>query len=225
MKLLAHKFNSFSSDIITVHDAIRYKKNNPDYWEGHDFYDIIKLRPMRPTDRGDESSSFSFINNQNKKGHKKGSKGIAHELVQEYLCKKQQYTFKIFNQKITLTIKNAFDEWYVYDPENTNRKAFIDCCFELDKSCQWYNILGPRVGFEVTDKHKTTNRKKKLLEDLGLFVFELETINDWHINNDANVTKEDIYLLRGRIKGYLKSVQHMKLLSAPNYVDFTQMDE
>jgi hypothetical protein len=217
MKKLAHKYNSFESDIITVDDALFLKKKFPDDWETRDFYDIIKLRPMFPVDRKGNSSSFTFRNSQGG-GHGKGSKGIAHELVQEYLCKREQYSFKVYGTEIDLKIANAFDEWHVFDPSNNVRKAYIDCCLELSPDCEWYEKLGPKVGFEITDTHKTGYRKRKLLEELGIFVFEIVTIRDWHISSDSKPRKEDIYKLRARIKGYLDSLQRVEVLSKPSYI-------
>ena len=217
MKKLAHKFNSLESDIITVDDALSLKKRFPDEWESRYFYDIIKLRPMFPVDRKGDSSSFTFRNSQGG-GHGKGSKGITHELVQEYLCKRDSYSFKAYGKEIHLKIENAFDEWHVFDPNDSSRKAYIDCCLELSEDCEWYAKLGPRVGFEITDTHKTGYRKRKLLNELGIFVFEIVTIKDWHIPNDSKPKKEDIYKLRARIKGYLNSVQRVEVLSQPSFI-------
>jgi hypothetical protein len=124
MKTLAHKFNSFESDIITVNDALSLKKMFPDEWESRDFYDIIKLRPMFPVDRKENSSSFTFRNSHGG-GHGKGSKGITHELVQEYLCKRENYCFKIYGKEINLKIANSFDEWHVFDPTDKSRKPIL----------------------------------------------------------------------------------------------------
>lgn len=172
---------------------------------------------MYPVERKNNSSSFTYKNSQGG-GHSKGSKGITHELVQEYLCKLNKFSFKVYGKTIDLKIVNAFDEWHVFDPNDNNRKAYIDCCLELDPNSEWHNVLGPRIGFEVTDTHKTGYRKKKLLEELGIFVFEIVTIKDWHIPNDIKPKKEDIYKLRARIKGYLNSTQHANILSQPSFI-------
>ena len=217
MKKIAHKYNNFDSDIITVEEALDLKKKFPDDWENRDFYDIIKLRPMFPVKRKGDSSSFTFRNSKGG-GHGKGSKGIAHELVQEYLCKRDSYSFKIYGKEINLKIENAFDEWCVVDSE-TSRRVFVDCCLELSSDCEQFDSLGPRVGFEITDTHKTGNRKRRLLERQGIFVFEIITIPDWHIPNEARPTPRDINRLRARIKGYLDSLQIAEVLSRPSFID------
>jgi len=86
MKLLAHTEPNFGSPIVTVHRALALRKNRPEEWEGKPLYDIIRLRQMTPVNRGDKSSSFAFQGGSGG-GHGMGSKGIAHELVQEYVCK------------------------------------------------------------------------------------------------------------------------------------------
>jgi hypothetical protein len=217
MKKLAYKFNNHNSDIITVNQALNLKRSNPDCWDEHDFYDIVKLRPMRPVNRKGDSSSFSFKGQTGSK-HGKGSKGVAHELVQQYLCLRKDFSFKVYGKIIDLKVKNAFEEWHVFDPEKPSRKAFVDCCLELDPECKWYDFFGGKIGFEVTDTHETGNRKKKLFKDLDLFVFELTTIDEWHIKNDEKVTSEQLKTLRARIIGYLNSVQSMAVLSQPRRI-------
>jgi len=216
MKKLAYKYSSFDSEIITVEEALDLKKRFPDDWENRDFYDIIKLRPMFPVARKGRSSSFTFRNSQGG-GHGKGSKGIAHELVQEYLCKRDSYTFKIYGKEIHLKIENAFDEWCLVD-STTSRRVYVDCCLELSSDCERSDSLGSRVGFEVTDTSKTGRRKKKSLERLGIFVFEIRIIPDWHISNDEKPTPRDIRQLRARIKGYLDSIQRVDILSQPSFI-------
>ncbi|ELP2673646.1 hypothetical protein R1U57_002452 [Vibrio parahaemolyticus] len=217
MKKLAYKFNNHHSEIITVQHALNLKKKNPQYWGDNGFYDLIKLRKMYPVDRCGPSSSFSF-QGQTGASHGKGSKGITHELVQQYLCLKEDFSFKIFGKQIDLKVKNAFEEWCVVDPNDPSKKVYIDCCLELDRTCAWYGFFGGKIGFEITDTSKTNRRKINLLNKLGLFVFELTTIPEWHIKNDDKVTAEELKILKARIRGYLNSVQSMSALSLPKRI-------
>jgi len=50
------------------------RRQYPEEWEGKHFYDLIKLRPMVPVDRGAKSSSFAYLGGSGD-GHGKGSKG------------------------------------------------------------------------------------------------------------------------------------------------------
>jgi hypothetical protein len=43
MKLLAHKSADFESPIVTVHEALRLRRQSPEEWEGRPFFDIIQL--------------------------------------------------------------------------------------------------------------------------------------------------------------------------------------
>jgi hypothetical protein len=43
MKLLAHKSADFESPIVTVHEALRLRRQYPEEWEGRPFFDIIRL--------------------------------------------------------------------------------------------------------------------------------------------------------------------------------------
>jgi hypothetical protein len=95
MKLLAHKSADFDSPFITVHEALRLRRYSAENWEGRHFYDLIKLRPMVPVDRGAKSSSFAFLGGGGG-GHGMGYKGIAHELVQDYVCKLRTWRVRVY---------------------------------------------------------------------------------------------------------------------------------
>ena len=210
MKKIAYIY--YDNEMITIYQALKLKKENPEVWANRDFYDIVNHRAMRPVNRHGDSSSFSF-KCQGASGHGKGSKGIVHELVQHNLCLKKEFSFYVYGKRIDIVIKNAFEEWHVFDLNNKSRKAFIDCCLELDPACQWYEFFGGKIGFEITDTHATTNKKKKLFKDLNIFVFELVAIDEWHIKNEVNVTAQQLKILRARIEGYLNSCQNMTVLS------------
>ena len=215
MKKLARINNDPSSAIITADEAIKLRATNPEEFEGRTYYSIISLHPMHPVDG--ESKYFAF-NSGYGGGHKNGGMGITHELVQYNLCSLDTYTFRVYGQEIILDISNAFTEWYIQDPDNPNRTAYIDCCLELAPGTESYERFGPKIGFEITDTHKTTYRKQNLLKDLNIFVFEIVTIKDWHIRNDEPPTTTEIEKLLRRIKGYLNSIQNVSILSRPSYI-------
>jgi hypothetical protein len=43
MKLLAHKSTDFESPIVTVHEALRLRRQSPEEWEGRPFFHINQL--------------------------------------------------------------------------------------------------------------------------------------------------------------------------------------
>jgi hypothetical protein len=206
MKKLALLEKRFDSEIIHISEACKLKIEKPFEYEKKEYYDIIKLRPMFAVTRNGGNSSFSYKSGYGSTGHGNGSKGIAHELVQEYVCRLKEFEFEIFKKKFKIKIREAQDEYPIKSTKGTSDKIhFIDCMLMLDQSCEFYELFDGRIGIEVTDKHDTTNRKLKLFEENKLFVLELEIIRDWHIRNDELVNREDIMKLRARIKGYLNN--------------------
>lgn len=216
MKLLAHKAADFDSPIITVHEALRLRRNFPEEWEGRQFYDIIKLRPMVPVDRGAKSSSFAFLGGCGG-GHGRGSKGIAHELVQDYVCKLRTWRMRVFGKEFLLRIKSTSDEWHVQD-QQTGIKYAVDCQLVLtldsDLFCETFGI----IGVEVTDTHKTKHLKRKALARAGHVILELKMIPDWHVHNEVEITSDELKVLRARIRGFLNKGTRLSCLCKPPYV-------
>ena len=160
MKKLAYKFKNFQSDIINIDEALRLRKNNPGYWENKSFFDLVKLEEMFPVARKKGSSSFSF-RNSGRVGHNNGSKGIAHELMQELICKSDSLRLRIYGKEIDLTLKNGFDEWLVRD-EKRDKKVFVDCCLELDEKSNYFEEFGGKVGIGLKPrKPQTTACQRK----------------------------------------------------------------
>jgi len=213
MKLLAHQTEDFDSPIVTVHEALRLRRQCQEEWEGRPFFDIIRLRPMVPVDRGARSSSFAFLGGAGG-GHSLGSKGIAHELVQEYVCKLRTWPIKVFGKEFLLRIDSAADEWRVQDPQ-TGTPYFVDCQLVLTPKSDLYHETGGILGVEVTDTHKTGQRKKKALARAGQVVMELQMIPDWHIPNELAATSEELRLLRARIRGLLHKGTRLSCLCKP----------
>jgi len=216
MKLLAYQKANFSSPIITVHEALRLRRQYPEEWEGKHFYDLIKLRPMMPVDRGAKSSSFAYLGGSGD-GHGKGSKGIAHELVQEYVCKLLTWRIRLFGKEFVLTIDETSDEWPVHD-DRSGLNYSVDCQLVLSPDSDLYHETSGVIGIEVTDTHKTGPRKKKALARAGLVILELQMIPDWHVANDVKITSEDLNQLRKRIFGFLNKGTRLGCLCKPAYV-------
>jgi hypothetical protein len=213
MKRLAHAVPNFGSSIVTVHQALALRKNEPEEWEGKPFYDIISLRPMVPVNRGEKSSSFAFLGGGGN-GHGQGSKGIAHEFVQEYVCKLRQWNVRVFGKEYNLTIDSSVDEWGVTDPLH-GKNYYIDCLLNLAPDSDLYIESGGRIGIEVTDCHPTGYAKKKSLTRAGLIVFEIKTIDDWHIRNEMEITSDSLRSLRARINGFLNKGTRLSCLCKP----------
>lgn len=216
MKILAYTKPCFDSPIITVHQALSMRSHIPEKWEGKTFYDIIRLRPIAPVNRGGKSSSFAF-HGGNGGGHGMGSKGIAHELVQEYVCKLQQWDIRVYGKKFTLIIDSSADEWCVTDPTH-GKNYYLDCMLNLGPDSDLYTESGGRIGIEVTDCHPTGHAKRKALSRAGLLILELGTIGDWHVRNEMQITSEALRLLRARINGFLNKRVYLSCLCKPENV-------
>lgn len=216
MKLLAHKSADFDSPIITVHEALRLRRNYPEAWEGRHFYDIIKLRPMVPVDRGTKSSSFAFLGGCGG-SHGHGSKGIAHELVQDYICKLRTWRVRVYGKEFLLRIESASDEWPVHDLD-TGLNYSVDCKLVLAPDSDLYGETFGLVGVEITATHKTRHRKAKALARIGLIVLELQMIPGWHVRNELEISSDELKILRARITGLLNKGTRLSCLSKPSYV-------
>ncbi len=217
MKLLAYQKADFSSPIITVHEALRLRRQFPEEWEGKHFYDLIKLRPIVPVDRGAKSSIFAYLGGSGD-GHGKGSKGIAHELVQEYVCKLLTWRIRLFGKEFMLKIEETSDEWPVHD-DRSGLNYSVDCQLVLSPDSDLYYETSGVIGIEVTDTHKTGPRKKKALTRAGLVILDLQMIQDWHVATDATITSKDLNLLRRRIFGFLnKGTTGLGCLCKPAHV-------
>lgn len=213
MKLLAHKSADFESPIVTVHEARRLRRQYPEEWEGRPFFDIIRLRPMVPVDRGVRSSSFAFLGGGGD-GHGLGSKGIAHELVQEYVCKLRTWPIRVFGKEFVLRMESTTDEWRVRD-DQAGITYSVDCRLNLTPDSDLYLETGGILGVEVTGTHKTGQRKMKALTRAGQVILELQMIPDWHITNELEVTSEELRLLGARIKGLLNKGTRLSCLCKP----------
>lgn len=218
MKTLAYLFNNFNSPVVSIDEACRRKKKLASEWETRTYYDIVRLREMTATCRTGKSSSFSYLSSTNFTGHSKGSKGLTHELVKQYICKLgREWTFRIFGKEITILINSIEDEFHFKDPV-TNKDYFIDCMIHLDNNCIYYDQFDGKLGIEVTDTHKTNRTKRKCFRSNNLNVLELITIPDWHIDNKNSYSKEDIIRLRGRIIGFLNKKPYLQSLNLTNKI-------
>lgn len=207
MKILAYTEPNSQGELITVYEALRRKKSDPDNWERKIYYDIIRSRPMVAVKRvtpEKDSSSFSFQGGAGG-GHGRGSKGIAHELAQDFLCKQAQLKFSIFKKSFVADIEEANDEVQIVDPNNPNRIAFVDVMLNLTLDCPTREKFGPRIAIEITDTHKNSNRKEKLFKDLGISALEIRIPGDWHIPNLTTVTTRELDKLKRRIAGFWRS--------------------
>lgn len=204
MKLLAYVDASFDSELLTIAEAIKRREQDPDRWEKHTYYDIIRLRPMTAVRRvrdGLDSSSFSFIGGAGG-GHGRGSKGIAHELAQDILCKQRELTISVYSRPFSLQIDHAEDEVLLIDPNNSKRRAYVDVMLHLVPGTPEIAIWGPTVAVEIMDTHDNTRKKLKLFRDLRQGSVNVEIIHDWHIPNGATVPSVELKRLRSRIAGF-----------------------
>ena len=216
MKLLAHTKPDFGSTIVTVHQALALRKNCPEEWEGKPLYDIIRLRQLTPVNRGEKSSSFAFQGGGGG-SHGMGSKGIARELVQEYVCKLRQWNIRVYGKEFCLIIDSSEDECCVTDPAH-GKNYYLDCMLNLTPDSDLYAESGGKIGIEVTDCHRTGYTKRKALSRAGHLVLELNTIDDWHVRNELQITSEDLRLLRARINGFLNKGSHLSCLCKPSNI-------
>jgi len=213
VKRLAYVEEKFESEIVSVHEALKLKKKCPEKWEHAIFYDLIGLRPMKAVDRGYKSSSFSFLNGVGS-GHGNGSKGIAHELVQEYICKLKFWKVRLYGKNFNIRIESAIDEYLIQNSQQ-GRKYYVDCFLKLYPSSDLYNESGGMIGIEVTDTHAVGLAKRKALWESGKVILELKMIEDWHVPNDKTLMPDDLHKLRARIRGFLKKGTYLGCICKP----------
>lgn len=214
MKVLAYLERTFDSRIITVFEALRRRREEPDQWEKRKYFDLSALREMKATDRG-PSSSFSYTAGTGG-GHDRGSKGIAHELAQDYLCRSQTLTFLLFGGRAEFSVKieRAEDEVLIEDPANPNRRAYVDVMLHLAPDSPGQDVWGDRIAVEITDTHPNTRRKERLLADLRIGAIEIPIIRDWHKPNGVEVSSEELARLRARISGFWRARIHANCIFA-----------
>lgn len=197
---------NLGGDIITIAEALRMRETDPEHWEVRTFYDIIRSRPMIAVRRRSgerDSSSFSFKSGVGI-GHGRGSKGIAHELAQEYLCRQKVFRFTAYNQEFEVGIDHAEDEVLIVDAKRPTRRAYVDVMLYLKSDCPTTvrEIFGDRIAVEIDDTHESTRRKKRLFRDLRISALSVRVPPDWHIPNDADVARGLIERVRFRISRF-----------------------
>lgn len=216
MKILAYTAPDCQGELITVYEALRRKQSDPDNWEGKILYDIFRSRPMFAVKRVEgekDSSSFSFQGGAGGR-HGRGSKGIAHELTQDFLCRQIQFRFSLFKKSFVATVDNAEDEVHIVDPNNANRSAYVDVMLTLSQNCPMREKFGDRIAIEITDTHENTQRKVKLLKDLGIGALEVRIPADWHIPNQTTITTAELERLKKRIAGFWRSEVYAQYIHA-----------
>ena len=216
MKILAYTAPDCQGELVTVYEALRRKQSDPDNWEGKIYYDIFRSRPMfavKRTDGEKDSSSFSFQGGAGA-GHGRGSKGIAHELAQDFLCRQAQFKFSLFKKSFVATVANAEDEVHIVDPNNANRSAYVDVMLSLAQNCPMREKFGDSIAIEITDTHKNTQRKVKLFKDLGIGALEVKIPVDWHISNETTVSTAELEHLKKRIAGFWRSEVYVQYIHA-----------
>lgn len=215
MKLLAHMYDDYSSPIITVHEALRLQRQYPEEWKGRYFYDLILLRYLVPIDRG---AASTFDNPKGCWGYGKNSKGIAHELVLQFICRLRTWPVKVCGKEFLLNISSAIDEWHVHDPF-TGKSCSVDCHMFLTPGSGLYNETTGRIGIEVTNSNWWTKFfKRKALEKFDLAVLELKMIPEWHVAEPVNITTEELKQLQERIFDFLSREAKLGCLFKPAYV-------
>lgn len=221
MKLLAYTEPNYQGELITVYEALRRKNKDPDVWENWTYYDIVRSKPMFPVRRvshGTDSSSFAYKGSAGA-GHGRGSKGIAHELAQEFLCRQKQFKFKLFGNVFAASVESSEDEAYVEDPKDATRKIFVDVMLTLDPNCSCRTTFGDRLVVEITDTHMNTRRKVKLLRDLKIGSLEVQIPVDWHVKNQTSITVKQLDYLKRRITGFWGAEVFAKLIYARAFIE------
>jgi len=221
MKLLAYTEPNFQGELITVYEALRRKNKDPDVWENWTYYDIVRSKPMFPVRRvsnGTDSSSFAYKGSAGG-GHGRGSKGIAHELAQEFLCRQKQFKFNLFGKVFVASVESSEDEAYVEDPKDATRKILVDVMMTLAPSCSCRSIFGDRLAIEITDTHLNTRRKEKLLRDLKIGSMEVKIPTGWHVKNQTSITVKQLDYLKRRIVGFWEAEVFARLIYARVFIE------
>ncbi len=208
MKILAYTQPNNQGELLTIHEALRRRVDDPDKWERKIYYDIIHSRPMTAVKRGTsekkDSSSFAYLGGSGG-AHGRGSKGIAHELAQQFLCRQQTFRFSLFKHSFCAEIEQAIDEVQIRDPNDPTRTAYVDVMLHLKNGNEIRERFGDKIAIEITDTHNNTNRKQKLFRDLGIFALEVKIPKEWHITNLTTVTPQELEVLRRRIAAFWRA--------------------
>lgn len=216
MKLLAHMYPDHSSPIITVHEALRLQRQYPKVWKKRCFYDLTLLRYLMPIDRG-AASTFAYPTDSCMAGYGKNSKGIAHELVLNYICNYETWPVILNGKEYVLKIRAAIDEYFITDFQ-TRKQCLVDCHMFLSTKSELYKETAGRLGIEVTHPIWWMKFfKKRALEKFDLTVFELKMLPEWHVADPVNFTTEEIEQLQGKITDYLNSGTKLTCLYKPGY--------
>lgn len=214
MRLLAHLYSDHSSPIITVHEALRLQRQYPEEWGRRYFYDLILLRYLLPIDRG---AASTFARPKGFMEYGQNSKGIAHELVLNYICNNETLPVKLNGKEFLLKIHAAIDEYFITDIQ-TRKTCLVDCHMFLKTRSELYEETAGRLGIEVTHPIWWMKFfKKRTLEKFDLTVFELKMLPEWHVADPVNFTIEEIEQLQGKISDYLNSGAKLTCLYKPGY--------
>ncbi|MDT9002257.1 hypothetical protein RQP53_23455 [Paucibacter sp. APW11] len=220
MKLLAYTKPDFKGELITVYEALRRKDRDPDVWENWIYYDIVRSKPMFPVKRvrdKKDSSSFTYKGKAGG-GHGRGSKGIAHELAQQFLCKQTEVRFKMFGNSFIASVAQADDEVHIQDPNDSSRQIFTDVMLTLAPNCTSRPTFGDRLAIEITDTHVNTRRKLRLFRDLKIGALEVVIPASWHVRNQTSITEAELDQLKRRIAGFWKAEIAAKLIFAQIFI-------
>ena len=214
MRLLAHLYPDYSSPIITVHEALRLQRQYPEEWGRRYFYDLILLRYLLPIDRG---AASTFARPKGFMEYGQNSKGIAHELVLNYICNNETLPVKLNGKEFLLKIHAAIDEYFITDIQ-TRKTCLVDCHMFLKTRSELYEETAGRLGIEVTHPIWWMKFfKKRTLEKFDLTVFELKMLPEWHVADPVNFTIEEIEQLQGKISDYLNTGAKLTCLYKPGY--------
>ena len=216
MRLLAHMYADHSSSIITVHEALRLRRQCPEKWGGRYFFDLILLRPLRPIDRG-AASTFAYPTGCLEE-YGKNSKGIAHELVLKFICRQDTWPVKLYGKEYLVEKSSAIDEYFVVD-YFTRKTCLVDCHMFLTPKSGLYKETTGRIGIEVTNPIWWTKFfKKRALEKFDLTVLELKMLPEWYVADPVNITTEEVKQLQEKISGFLCREAKLTCLCKPAYV-------
>ncbi len=144
--------------------------------------------------RKGKKASFAYMSAP-PDGHRRGGKGIVHDLVQHYLwwhaTRIGIIRVLIDGQQFTLEVEKAELEVGYRDPGN-GRRVCADVVFHLRSTSEAIDVFGQSFIVEVTDQHACPRVKIRFFEENNLTALELVLKQRWHVPNGVRLKKDEI---------------------------------
>lgn len=207
MKYLAHLENSLNSEIISVYDVIKGQNgDNPQQWEGREYYSLWYRTPMSARVKSKEiKPHFSF--KQGYGGNKNSGGG---ESIEHQLSKKIIYDLKCLH----LTIGEIegylrFSEVIIEKPFN-NREYIADLYCKIADENNFGLPVNSMIVIELMYTSTTKRTKIAFYRRNNIAAIEIKIWNDIKYN-------DDIIKLQNRLEAYFKKMKYAKRLHDPNW--------